>query len=60
MDNYELYEENKIIDKIKNSRLMDYGFDLDKYKDNNLTLYVRTHFGFDKECLKKRSLHPIF
>ena len=58
VDNYDLYEENKIIEKIKNSRLMDYGFDLDKYKDNNLTLYVRTHFGFDKECLEKMEFTP--
>lgn len=53
VDNYDLYEENKIIDKIKNSKLMEYGFDIDKYKDNKLTLYVRTHFGFDIDCLKR-------
>ena len=52
VDNYDLYEENKIIDKIKNSKLMEYGFDIDKYKGNKLTLYVRTHFGFDIDCLK--------
>ena len=54
INHYELYEENGIINKIKNFNLTNYGFNLDKYKDNNLKLYARTHFGFNKTCLKQR------
>ena len=65
VDNYELYEENHIIDKIKNSKLIEYGYDLEQYKNNRLTIYVRTHFGFDKDCLdrigfKKEQLAYIY
>ena len=51
VDNYELYEENGIIDKNKNAKLVDYGFNIDNYKTNKLNLYLRTHFGFDINCL---------
>ena len=54
VDNYQLYEENNIIEKINNSKLVNYGFNIDNYKDNYLRLYVRTHFGFDKDCLDNR------
>ena len=53
VDNYDLYEENGIIEKIKNSKLIDYGFNVDKYKGNVLKVYLRAHFGFDKDCLDK-------
>ena len=53
INNYKLYEENKIIDKIQNSKLIDYGYNVNNYKDHMLNLYVRTHFGFDKDCLEK-------
>ena len=55
VDNYELYKENKIIDKISNSQLVKYGYKADIYKDNQLHLYVRRFFGFNKECLDKRN-----
>ena len=55
VDNYDLYEENNIIKKINNSNLTKYGFNIDNYKGHYLTLYVRTHFGFDYECLQKRN-----
>lgn len=51
---HDLYEENGIINLIKARNLTDYGFDIEKYKENTLNLYVRTHFGFNKTCLKKR------
>ena len=54
INHYELYEENGIIDKIKNFNLTNFGFNVDKYKANDLKLYVRTHFGFNKTCLKQR------
>jgi len=54
VDNYKLYKENNIIDKINNSKLINYGYDINMYKDNILHLYVRTHFGFDKDCLRER------
>ena len=53
VDNYELYEENNIIEKIMNSKLINYGFNIDDYIDNKLYLYTRSHFGFDVNCLKK-------
>jgi len=54
VDNFQLYKENKIIDKINSSKLIKYGYNVDMYKDNNLHLYVRVHYGFKKECLQKR------
>ena len=51
---HDLYEENGIINLIKARNLTDYGSDIEKYKENTLNLYVRTHFGFNKTCLKKR------
>lgn len=54
VDNYDLYEENNIIKKINNSNLTKYGFNIDNYKGHYVTLYIRTHFGFDYECLQKR------
>ena len=54
VDNYNLYEENNIIKKINNSNLTKYGFNIDNYKEHYVTLYIRTHFGFDYECLQKR------
>lgn len=54
IDNYQLYYDNKIIERINNSKLVKYGFDINKYKNNKLHLYVRTHYGFDKECLENR------
>ena len=55
VDNYELYEENEIITKIHNSKLPNYGYNTNIYKDHDLTLYIRTHFGFDKTCLNNRN-----
>jgi hypothetical protein len=51
---YSLYQENNIINIIHDSGLKDYGFDVDVYKNRNLKIYVRMHYGFDKECLDKR------
>ena len=55
---FDLYKENGIIDLINNSKLINYGFDLDYYfrKDKKLHLYVRTFIGFNKSCLEKRSI----
>ena len=58
VDNYDLYEENNIIEKIKNSKLIDYGFNVDKYKNNKLNLYLRAHFGFNKDCLDQMGFVP--
>ena len=55
IDNYELYEDNKIIERIKNSKLVTYGYDVEKYRNNKLHLYVRTHYGYDKDCLENRN-----
>lgn len=57
IDNYQLYYDNKIIERINNSNLVKYGFDINKYKNNKLYLYVRTHYGYDKECLEKRRIN---
>ena len=51
---YDLYKENKIIEDLEKSDLVNYGLDTNIYKNNILNLYVRTHYGFDKECLEKR------
>ncbi len=53
VNNFELYKENGIIDKINNSNIVNYGFNIDNYKNINLNLFLRTHFGFDIDCLKK-------
>lgn len=58
IDNYDLYEENNIIDKIKNSKLIEYGFNVDNYKNNKLNLYLRAHFGFNKTCLDQMGFVP--
>ena len=55
VDNYELYEENRIIQKIKSRNLTNYGFNINSYKDHLIYLYTRMHYGFDKECLDKRN-----
>ncbi len=54
INQYELYEENGIIDKIIKSNLTKYGFNIEKYRDNELKLYVRRAFGFKKSCLRER------
>ncbi len=54
INQYELYSENKILDKIIANHLTIYGYNIEKYKENTLNFYVGTHFGFKKECLKKR------
>ena len=55
INQYELYSENKILDKIINNHLTLYGYNIEKYKENTLYLYTGTHFGFNKACLKKRN-----
>ena len=55
VDNYELYEENKIIQKIKANNLTNHGFNINSYKDLLIYLYTRMHYGFDKDCLDKRN-----
>ncbi len=35
IDNYQLYYDNKIIERINNSKLVKYGFDINKYKKIN-------------------------
>ena len=55
INNYDLYKENQIIDDIEKSELINYGLNTSMYNNNILNLYVRTHYGFDKECLKKRN-----
>ena len=59
IDNYQLYQDNNIISTINNSKLVKYGYDISKYKNNKLHLYVRTHYGYDKECLEKRKKNMI-
>ena len=54
IDNYELYEENDIIEKIKKKELDKYGFDFERYKNHTLYLYIRNHYGFNYSCLKER------
>lgn len=54
INQYKLYEENGIINKIKSHNLTDFGFNIKRYEDNTLNLYVRRHFGFNKSCLKER------
>ena len=56
IDSYALYKENKIIDDLERSELINYGLNTSKYKNNLLYLYVRTHYGFDKECLEKNNI----
>lgn len=51
---YNLYEENGIIDIIQKSKVAEYGYDVDVFKNRNLKIYARMHFGFDKDCLDKR------
>ena len=54
IDNYDLYEENEIIKKIKERKLDKYGFDFERYKNHSLYLYIRNHYGFNYTCLKER------
>ena len=54
INSYDLYKENKIIDAIENSELVHYGLNTTDYYNNFLHIYVRKHYGFDRECLKKR------
>ena len=55
INQYELYSENKILDKIIDNHLTLYGYNIEKYKENTLNLYTGTHFGFNKYCLKKKT-----
>ena len=55
-DSYALYKENKIIDDLERSELINYGLNTSIYKNHLLYLYVRTHYGFDKECLEKNNI----
>ena len=54
INNYRLYYDNNIIQKINASGLIEYGFNINKYKDIKLHLYVRRHYGYDKKCLENR------
>ena len=54
INQYELYKENGIIDIIINNNLNDFGFNVEKYKENTLKIYINSHFGFNKTCLKNR------
>lgn len=51
---YQLLNENGIIDRINNSKLKNYGFDVNVYESRDVSLYIRMHYGFDKDCLDKR------
>ena len=52
---YDLFNENGIIDAIKKSKLIKYGFDFDKeYGEKEIYLYVRRFYGFNKKCLDER------
>ena len=51
---YDLYKENGIIQAIEESPLVNYGYNVNKYKKINVGLYYRRYIGFDKECLEKR------
>ena len=54
INQYDLYNENGIIDIITRNNLNDYGFNVEKYKENTVNLYINSHFGFNKTCLKNR------
>ena len=54
INQYDLYYENEIIDKIIKHNLIDYGFNTELYKENQVNLYVTSHYGFNKTCLKER------
>ena len=51
---YQLLNENGIIDRINNSKLKNYKFDVNVYESRDVSLYIRMHYGFDKDCLDKR------
>jgi hypothetical protein len=54
INQYELYSENKILDKLIANHLTLYGYNIEKFKENTLSFYIGTHFGFKKACLNKR------
>ena len=54
INQYDLYNENGIIDIISRNNLNDFGFNVEKYKENTVNLYINSHFGFNKTCLKNR------
>jgi hypothetical protein len=54
INQYDLYYENEIIDKIIKHKLTDYGFNTELYRENQVNLYVNSHYGFNKTCLKER------
>ena len=54
INQYDLYYENEIIDKIIKHKLTDYGFNTELYKESQVNLYVNSHYGFNKTCLKER------
>ena len=54
INHFKLYEENGIIDIIKARNLTEFGYNIERYKENKLNLYVRPHFGFNVECLNNR------
>lgn len=56
-DNYKLYEENGIIESIEKKNLTYYGYKTDMYKNKNLYLFYRPHYGFNKECLQERDFN---
>ena len=55
INNYDLYEENGIIQAIESSNLVNYGYDVTKYQKIKVGLYYRSHIGFNKACLEKRN-----
>ena len=53
---YDLYKDNKIIESIENSILVNYGYNISKYfgEDKKLYLCCGIFWGFNKTCLKNR------
>ena len=54
INQYDLFKENGIIDIITRNNLNDFGFNVEKYKENTVKIYINSHFGFNKTCLKNR------
>lgn len=53
IDNYKLYNENKIIEAITNAELVSEGYNTQRYNDHQLTLIFTIHRGFKLSCVNK-------
>ena len=51
IDNYKLYNDNKIIDAITQAELVEEGYNIERYNNHELTLIYTIHRDFELSCV---------